>query len=117
MSNALTIAEYQAAVDRWINKIGVRYFNPITQMGVLMEEVGEVARLLVRTDGEQTWKKGTEPADPTQELAAELCDVLFCVACLANAKGINLEEALLINMERKGQRDSLRHQENKKLKA
>ncbi len=115
MRDPLTLQGYQAAVDRWITQIGVRYFDPLTQLGVMMEEVGEVARLLIRTDGEQNWKKGTEPADPNAELAAELADIMFCVACLANTKGIDLEAALLTTMERKGQRDALRFVENEKL--
>lgn len=115
MTEPLTLQAYQAAVDGWIQEIGKGYFKPLTQLGVMVEEVGEISRILIRSDGEQSWKKGTEPADITAELAAEMADVIFCLACLANTKGIDLAEALQTNMLKKGIRDKERHANNQKL--
>jgi NTP pyrophosphatase (non-canonical NTP hydrolase) len=101
----------QKKVDQWIKKFGVRYFNELTNTAILMEEVGEVARIMARTYGEQSNKK----ADAKKELAEELADVLFVLICLANQTGINLEKAFTKNLEKKAKRDKTRHKKNKKL--
>lgn len=108
----MTIEEAQITVDRWITTTGVRYFNELTNMAILTEEVGEVARLISRQYGEQSFK----PSDKTAQLSDELADVLFVVICLANQTGVNLTEALQKNLEKKTQRDSDRHLNNGKLK-
>jgi NTP pyrophosphatase (non-canonical NTP hydrolase) len=108
----MTLAQAQATVDDWITTTGVRYFNELTNMAILTEEVGEVARLISRQYGEQSFKE----SDKGRELADELADVLFVVICLANQTGVDLTEALRRNMEKKTQRDSQRHQDNDKLK-
>ncbi|MBC5993197.1 nucleotide pyrophosphohydrolase [Pontibacter cellulosilyticus] len=108
----MTIAEAQAIVDNWIKENGVRYFNELTNMAILTEEVGEVARIISRQYGEQSFKK----SDEGKQLSDELADVLFVLICLANQTGINLTEALQKNLEKKTNRDSQRHKENKKLK-
>ena len=110
-SDSLTIREAQDAVDHWIQTIGVRYFHELTNLAQLVEEVGEVARILSRTCGEQSCKSGETPGD----LADELADVLFVTICLANQSGVDLTEALLRNLEKKTSRDKTRHQENEKL--
>ncbi|MCK5535478.1 MAG: nucleotide pyrophosphohydrolase [Bacteroidales bacterium] len=107
----MKINEWQEIVDKWINTIGVRYFNPLTNMALLTEEVGEVARIIARTSGEQSAKKSDEEMD----LADELADVIFVVTCLANQNGIDLTKALQKNMEKKTNRDIVRHRNNKKL--
>ncbi|MCA3244724.1 MAG: nucleotide pyrophosphohydrolase [Alphaproteobacteria bacterium] len=117
MAKPLTLQTYQAAVDAWIQEIGVRYFDPLTNLGVLMEEAGEVARLIIRTDGEQSFKKGHKPVDLQEALADELADVLFCITCLANQKGIDLTAALQKNLAKKTGRDKERHANNQKLTA
>ena len=108
----MTIEEAQITIDRWITTTGVRYFNELTNMAILTEEVGEVARLISRQYGEQSFK----PSDKNAQLSDELADVLFVVICLANQTGVNLTEALQKNLEKKTQRDSDRHQNNEKLK-
>lgn len=108
----MTLQEAQNTVDQWIKEVGVRYFNELTNTAILMEEVGEVARIMARDYGEQSWKKGAEKED----LGDEMADVLFVLICLANQTGINLEEALRKNLEKKTNRDKERHQENQKLK-
>jgi len=108
----MTIEEAQLTVDRWITTTGVRYFNELTNMAILTEEVGEVARLIARQYGEQSFKL----SDKNAQLSDELADVLFVVICLANQTGVNLTEALQKNLEKKTQRDSDRHQNNEKLK-
>lgn len=107
----LTIREAQDQIDHWIQTIGVRYFDEMTNLAQLVEEVGEVARILSRTCGEQSWKKTETPGD----LGDELADVLFVTMCLANQSGIDMTEALRRNLEKKTQRDSKRHLENEKL--
>lgn len=107
----LTLAEAQAEVDAWIRSIGVRYFSELTNLAQLVEEVGEVARLISRTYGEQSFK----PNDPRPDLGDELADVLFVLLCLANQTGVDLTEALRKNLDKKTQRDRTRHQENPKL--
>ena len=111
----LTLREAQQAVDDWIAELGVRYFDPLTNLSQLTEEVGELARLLSRLHGEQSFKPGREPVDPTAAVADELADVLFVTICLANQSGIDLTEALRANLAKKTQRDSKRHKANPKL--
>jgi len=108
----MTIQEAQQTVDSWIKTTGVRYFNELTNMAMLTEEVGEVARIIARQYGEQSFKK----TDKDKVLADELADVLFVVICLANQTGVDLTEALQKNLEKKTLRDSERHQQNEKLK-
>jgi NTP pyrophosphatase (non-canonical NTP hydrolase) len=108
----MTIKEAQDAVDQWINKTGVRYFNELTNTAILMEEVGEVARIMSRKYGEQSFKKSDEAVD----LGDEMADVLFVLICLANQTGIDLTEALEQNMQKKSIRDADRHHNNPKLK-
>ncbi len=108
----MTIQEAQETVDQWINTIGVRYFSELTNTAMLMEEVGEVARIMARQYGEQSFK----PSDKEVNLADEMADVLFVLICLANQTGIDLEEALRKNLEKKTKRDRDRHKENEKLK-
>jgi len=108
----MTIQEAQEIVDQWINSTGVRYFNELTNTAILMEEVGEVARIIARKYGEQSYKE----SDKSIDLGDELADVLFVLICLANQTGINLTEALNKNLEKKTLRDSDRHYNNPKLK-
>lgn len=108
----MTLTEAQQTVDKWIKNYGVRYFNELTNMAILTEEVGEVARVIARRYGEQSEKE----SDKNKDLGDEMADVLFVLICLANQTGINLEDALKKNLDKKAQRDSTRHKENKKLK-
>ena len=97
----LTVSDYQDLVDEWIKTLGVRYFSELTNLGILMEEVGEVARIMNRTYGDQCFK----PGDDSSDLADELADVLFVVCCLANQTGVNLTRAIKNNLEKKTLRD------------
>ncbi len=108
----MNIENAQQAVDEWINNHGVRYFNELTNMAQLTEEVGEVARIIARRYGEQSEKE----SDKNKDLGEELADVLFVVLCLANQTGINLQEAFDKKLNLKAQRDHDRHHNNKKLK-
>ncbi len=108
----MTLTEAQETIDRWINTTGIRYFNELTNTAILMEEVGEVARIMARKYGEQSFKKSDEEVN----LADEMADVLFVLMCLANQTGINLDEALVKNLEKKSIRDADRHKNNEKLK-
>ncbi len=108
----ITINEAQQKVDEWINTTGVRYFNELTNLGILMEEVGELSRLMVRQYGEQSFKD----TDKGKNLSDEMADVLWVLICLANQTGVNLTEALEKNFDKKNLRDSDRHQQNEKLK-
>ena len=108
----MTIKQAQEMVNHWITTTGVRYFNELTNTAMLMEEVGEVARIMARQYGEQSFKK----SDKEVNLADEMADVLFVLICLANQTGVDLTTALEKNMEKKSIRDSKRHQENEKLK-
>ncbi|PKV66472.1 nucleotide pyrophosphohydrolase [Pontibacter ramchanderi] len=108
----MTIAEAQSIVDSWIKENGVRYFNELTNMAILTEEVGEVARIMARQYGEQSFKK----SDEGKQLSDELADVLFVLICIANQTGIDLTEALRKNLDKKTSRDSERHKQNEKLK-
>lgn len=107
----MTIKEAQKLVDDWIQEYGVRYFNELTNMAQLTEEVGEVARIIARRYGEQSEKE----SDKNKDLGDEMADVLWVLICLANQTGIDLEEALQKNLEKKTKRDSSRHKENEKL--
>ena len=107
----MTIQEAQDNVDNWIRTIGVRYFSELTNMAILTEEVGELARLMARKYGDQSAKKVEKPAD----LGDEMADVLWVLICMANQTGVNLTDALEKNIEKKTLRDSDRHRENKKL--
>jgi NTP pyrophosphatase (non-canonical NTP hydrolase) len=108
----LTINDAQQQVDQWIKTVGVRYFNELTNLGILVEEVGELSRLMVRIYGEQSFKE----SDKNKNLADEMADVLWVLICLANQTGVNLTEALQKNFEKKNIRDADRHQQNEKLK-
>jgi len=108
----LTLKEYQAKVHQWVQAYGVRYFDEMTNLAILMEEVGEVARLMVRTYGEQSFKNN-HPDRKT--LSDELADVLFVLTCIANQTGIDLTDALEVNLAKKTQRDHQRHWDNPKL--
>ncbi|MFT5667209.1 MAG: NTP pyrophosphatase (non-canonical NTP hydrolase) [Vicingaceae bacterium] len=108
----MTIEQAQKAVDDWIKEYGVRYFNELTNMAQLTEEVGEVARIIARRYGEQSEKE----SDKGKDLGDELADVLFVIICLANQTGVDLQSALQKNLEKKTGRDSNRHKENGKLK-
>jgi len=108
----LTVQELQQEVDRWINANGVRYFNELTNMAMLTEEVGEVARIIARRYGEQSEKE----SDKGKDLGDEMADVLFVLLCLANQTDVDLTEAIKKNLEKKTARDSERHKNNPKLK-
>ena len=110
--NELTIKQAQQQVDEWIKTIGVRYFSELTNMTILTEEVGELARIMARKFGDQSFKEG-ENGD---EMADEMADVLWVLICMANQTGIDLEKALLKNIEKKTNRDSNRHKDNPKLR-
>ena len=109
----MTLKQSQKIVDEWIKSKGVRYFNELTNTAILMEEVGEVARIMSRKYGEQSFKK----SDTKSNLADELADVLFVLICIANQTGIDLTEAFKKNIEKKSARDSKRHLQNPKLKS
>lgn len=111
MNNDITIREAQDMVDNWIKTIGVRYFSPLTNMAILAEETGEVARIMARLHGDQSFKKGETP-----NLADELADLLWVTIAIANQEGIDLTEALQRNLEKKTSRDKNRHINNPKLK-
>lgn len=108
----MTIQQAQHEVDAWIKETGVRYFNELTNLGILMEEVGELSRLMVRTYGEQSFKE----SDKNKSVSDELADVLWVLLCLANQTGVDLTEALQKNFEKKNIRDAARHKDNEKLK-
>ena len=108
----MEIKDAQKLVDDWIKEHGVRYFNELTNMAMLTEEVGEVARIIARRYGEQSEKE----SDKNKDLGEEMADVLFVLICLANQTGIDLEEAIKRNLEKKTKRDATRHKENPKLK-
>jgi len=108
----MTIDEAQKEVDQWIKTVGVRYFNELTNMTILTEEVGELARIMARKYGEQSFKE----SDKNRDLGDEMADVLWVLICLANQTGVNLTEAFHKNLEKKNQRDKDRHKNNDKLK-
>ena len=107
----MTIEAAQARVDQWIKTVGVKYFSELTNLGILMEEVGELSRLMVRQYGDQSFKE----TDKGKELSDEMADVLWVLICLANQTGVDLTKALEKNFEKKNLRDSQRHQQNEKL--
>ena len=113
----MSLKEAQLAVDQWIKEYGVRYFSELTNMAVLTEEVGELAKIIARRYGEQSWKTGDERAadNGRQALGDEMADVLWVLLCLANQTGIDLTEELRKNLEKKTTRDKERHKNNKKL--
>lgn len=109
----ITIAQAQLQVNDWIKNIGVKYFSELTNLGILMEEVGELSRIMVRTYGEQSFKESDEGKD----IADEMADILFVLICLANQTGVSLTEAIHKNFEKKTARDADRHKNNKKLQS
>ncbi|MBK7431848.1 MAG: nucleotide pyrophosphohydrolase [Bacteroidetes bacterium] len=111
MNSEITLTQAQQKVDEWIKTYGVRYFNELTNMAILTEEVGEVARIIARTYGEQSSKE----SDLKKQLPDELADVLFVLICIANQTGIDLQDAFVKNLEKKSSRDSTRHLDNPKL--
>lgn len=112
----MTIQEAQQTVDQWVRTIGVRYYNELTNTALLMEEVGEVARLMARLYGEQSFKSTEQAGTARTDLADEIADVLFVLICLANQTGVDLTEAMHKNLEKKTRRDAARHAGNEKLK-
>jgi len=112
MMSELTLRSAQQQVDEWIKTVGVRYFNELTNLGILVEEVGELSRLMVRTYGEQSFKE----SDKGRELGDEMADVLWVLICLANQTGVDLTAALQKNFEKKNIRDAERHKGNEKLR-
>ena len=112
MEKELTLKEAQEQVDHWIKTVGVRYFNELTNMTILMEEVGELARIMSRTYGEQSFKE----SDKGRDLGDEMADVLWVLICIANQTGVDLTEAMKKNFEKKNIRDLNRHKDNEKLK-
>jgi len=109
--NEITLREAQTKVDEWIKTVGVRYFSELTNLGILMEEVGELSRLMVRQYGEQSFKE----SDKGKELSDEMADILWVLICLANQTGVDLTQALHKNLEKKNTRDAERHKNNEKL--
>lgn len=112
----MTIKEAQATVDQWINTVGIKYYQELTNMAILVEEVGEVARLMSRLYGEQSFKTKEKELSARTDLPDEMADVLFVLICLANQTGVDLEEALRKNLDKKTQRDRERHANNEKLR-
>ena len=108
----MTIQQAQTDIDQWIKTVGVRYFNELTNLGILMEEVGELSRIIVRKFGEQSFKEN----ESDKNISDEMADVLWVLICLANQTGVNLTEALAKNFEKKNLRDKERHKNNEKLK-
>ncbi len=111
LTQDITIRDAQQQIDNWIRTVGVRYFGELTNLGILMEEVGELSRLMVRTYGEQSFKE----SDKGKELADEMADVLWVLMCLANQTGVDLTDALAKNFDKKNIRDAQRHRNNEKL--
>lgn len=112
MTQQITLLEAQQQVDQWIQQIGVRYFSELTNMAILTEEVGELARIIARTYGDQSFKD----SDLNRNIADEMADVLWVLICLANQTGVDLTQAFHQNLEKKTQRDAERHMNNEKLK-
>lgn len=112
MKKDVGVREYQEEVDRWIKDIGVRYFSELTNLGLLLEEAGEVARIMTRVYGDQSFKR----VEPTPDLGDELADLMFVLVCIANQTGVDLPEALRKNMVKKSTRDRTRHWNNPKLR-
>ena len=112
----MTVKEAQKTVDKWINSIGIRYYNELTNTAILTEEVGEVASLMARLYGEQSFKTKDKELSAREDLGDEMADVLFVLICLANQTGVDLSEAFEKNLTKKTKRDADRHANNKKLK-
>lgn len=113
----MTLQQAQKTVDQWINTIGIRYYDELTNMAVLTEEVGEVARLMSRIYGEQSFKNPEDAAKAPERLGDEMADVLFVLICLANQTGVDLQAALSRNLDKKTIRDTDRHANNEKLRS
>ncbi|VFQ43547.1 nucleotide pyrophosphohydrolase [Desulfoluna butyratoxydans] len=111
MKNDTGIGEYQEMVDRWVKEVGVRYFSELTNLGILLEEAGEVARIMTRVYGDQSFKR----EEPAPDLGDELADLMFVLVCIANQTGVDLPEALARNLAKKSARDKTRHWNNPKL--
>jgi NTP pyrophosphatase (non-canonical NTP hydrolase) len=107
----MTLQQAQQDIDKWITTVGVRYFTELTNLGILMEEVGELSRIMVRKYGEQSYKE----SDKSENLSDEMADILWVLICLANQTGVNLTEALQKNFDKKNKRDATRHLDNEKL--
>ena len=112
----MNLKTLQTEVDLWIQTYGVRYFNELTNLALLTEEVGELARLTARTYGEQSFREHTAPNDTREAIADEMADILFVLTCLANQMHVDLEQAVLRNLEKKTRRDHERHKQNPRLK-
>ena len=112
----MTLKEVQSEVDQWINNIGIRYYNELTNTAILTEEVGEVARLMARIYGEQSFKRKEDEANAHENLKEEISDVLFVLVCIANQTGIDIEDAFKQNLVKKAIRDKERHANNDKIK-
>jgi NTP pyrophosphatase (non-canonical NTP hydrolase) len=115
-THKMKISEAQKIVDEWITTVGVKYYGELTNTAILMEETGEVARLMARMYGEQSFKRPSDAETAKEDLADEFADVLFVLICLANQTGIDLTDALKKNLEKKTKRDAVRHRENPKLR-
>ena len=113
----MSLNELQKTVDDWIKSYGVRYFNELTNTAVLMEEVGELARIMARVYGEQSFKSTEDETRAKLQMADEMADILFVLTCLANQTGVNLQEAMQQNLDKKTRRDHSRHQGNERLKG
>jgi NTP pyrophosphatase (non-canonical NTP hydrolase) len=111
----MTIKQYQEEVELWIRRYGIRYFDEKTNALLLVEEVGELVRIIAREYGEQSYKNGKKPLNIKRDIADEMIDILFVLTCLANQMGINLTEAITLNMNKKSARDKTRHSNNEKL--
>lgn len=111
MNEDIGIREYQETVDQWVKEIGVRYFSELTNLGILLEEAGEVARIMTRVYGDQSFKR----AEPAPDLGDELADLMFVLVCIANQTGVDLPGALAKNLAKKSDRDKTRHWNNPKL--
>lgn len=111
----ITLENLQKQVDDWIQLYGVRYFSELTNMAILTEEVGELARIISRTHGDQSWKRAISDSEAKNKLADEMADILWVITCLANQTGVDLTEAVKLNIEKKTLRDSQRHKNNEKL--
>ena len=111
----MTLDNLQSEVDKWIKSFGVRYFNELTNLAILNEEVGEVSRLMARIYGEQSFKEPISETEQKEKLADEMADVLWVLICLANQTGVNLSDAMKKNFDKKTQRDKERHHSNQKL--
>jgi len=116
MDEQLSLQQAQQIVDEWIQTIGVRYYNELTNTAILMEEVGELSRLMARLYGEQSFKRPEDAAKAPDQMADEMADVLFVLICLANQTGVDLTQALRENLQKKTRRDAQRHADNEKLK-